>query len=114
MKKYSPSVDRETQHCQVSVLPKLAYGLSAVSAKIQAIFLCECQKRERERDSKVYMKWKKIQFGQHNTKEQFCRTDVVGLQEFLLNYSSQGNMENRQIHQWYKIGSPEARSYSVH
>ena len=36
MKKYSTCVDRETQHCQVSVLPKLTCGLSAISAKIQA------------------------------------------------------------------------------
>ena len=41
------------------------------------------RERERERDSKVYMEWKKIQFGQRNTEEQFCRTDVIGLQELL-------------------------------
>ena len=82
-------VDRETQHCQLSVLPKLTCGLSAISAKIQANFFVYAKKkkrereRERERDSKVYMEWKKIQFGQRNTEEQFCRTDVIGLQELL-------------------------------
>ena len=63
MKKYSTCVDRETQHCQVSVLPKLTCGLSAISAKIQANFFVYAKKKkkegEQEGDSKVYMEWKK-------------------------------------------------------
>ena len=39
MKKHSTSVDRETQHCQMSALPKLTYGLGTISIKIQAKFL---------------------------------------------------------------------------
>ena len=43
-------VDRETQHCQLSVLPKLTCGLSAISAKIQANFFVYAKKKKRERE----------------------------------------------------------------
>ena len=50
-------------------------------------FFCVCQKKKRERTRErfwsLYGVEKKIQFGQQNTEEQFCRTDVIGLQELL-------------------------------
>ena len=78
MKKYSTCVDRETQHCQVSVLPKLTCGLSAISAKIQANFFVYAKKkkeRERERDSKVYMEWKK----KSSLANRILKNNFVGL-----------------------------------
>ena len=54
MKKYSTCVDRETQHCQVSVLPKLTCGLSAILAKIQAnFFVYAKKKKERENEREI-------------------------------------------------------------
>ena len=53
MKKYSTFVDRETQHCQVSVLPKLTCGLSAISVKIQANFFVYAKKKKRENEREI-------------------------------------------------------------
>ena len=72
MKKHSTSVDRDSTLSDISASQADLWIRCNLNQNPSKIFM-----NVKKKDSKVYMEWKIIWFGQHNIEEQFCRAKAV-------------------------------------